>query len=143
MEQTEIPVKVYQTLERITLAAPLPGLEPQDISVQVTEGRGLLIETKPRGIFKGSKEVLRDEWAAGPYMRQLVLPVNVNAEMANLTYENGVMVLSLPISEMQVPATLELQRVGRTLGQRIGNAGHPVRATSFNEHYSLKNGSRQ
>jgi HSP20 family protein len=60
----ELPVKLYRSEERLTIAAPLPGLEPQDISVDITSEGQLVIEGKARGVFKGDKEVLRDEWNA-------------------------------------------------------------------------------
>ncbi len=39
-EQTQlqpIPVKIYRTHDHLTVAAPMPGLEPEDILVEVTE----------------------------------------------------------------------------------------------------------
>lgn len=34
----EIPVKVYRTDERLMVVAPMPGLEPENIMIEVTEG---------------------------------------------------------------------------------------------------------
>jgi HSP20 family molecular chaperone IbpA len=34
-----LPVRVYQTADRIMLAAPMPELEPGDISVLIAKGR--------------------------------------------------------------------------------------------------------
>jgi HSP20 family protein len=137
----ELPVKLYRTRERLTLAAPLPGLEPQDISVEVSnegESTELTIEAPLRGAFKGDKEVLSDEWSPGPYYRHIVLPIPVDASLANFTYENGIAVLTLPVAERTVPATLSLERIGGTVGQSIGNAGHPVRPNSSADHNARK-----
>lgn len=35
-KQQHIPVKVYRTDERLTVAAPMAGLEPENIVVEVT-----------------------------------------------------------------------------------------------------------
>jgi HSP20 family molecular chaperone IbpA len=35
-----IPVRIYQSNDRIMAAAPMPGLEPEDISVAMTGARG-------------------------------------------------------------------------------------------------------
>jgi HSP20 family protein len=134
----ELPVKLYRSEERLTIAAPLPGLEPQDISVDVTAEGQLVIEGKARGVFKGDKEVLRDEWNAGPYLRRLNLPDPVDATMGNLTYENGIVVLSVPLAGRTTPASLRLERIGSTIGQRIGNAGHPVHAVTMAEHQATR-----
>ena len=134
----ELPVKLYRSKERLTVATPLPGLEPQDISVAVSADGELVIEGKGRGVFKGANEVLRDEWNAGPYLRRLMLPDPVDATMGNLTYENGIVVLSVPLADRTTPASLTLERIGSTIGQRIGNAGHPVHPVSMAEHQEAK-----
>ena len=40
VKQQHIPVKVYRTAERLMIAAPMAGLEPENILVEVThDGR--------------------------------------------------------------------------------------------------------
>jgi hypothetical protein len=48
---------------------------------------------KLRGILKDVKEIGVDEWSVGSYHRELDLPLGVDAERANVTYENGVLVV--------------------------------------------------
>lgn len=128
--ENELPLKVYQSAERLSIAAPLPGLEPQDIHIDVNGDGRLRIEGSLRGLLKADKEVIRDEWNPGPYRRTIDLPTPVDATMANATYENGVLVVSLPISESFHAAAIELQRLSSTQGRRVGNAGHPPRRVS-------------
>jgi len=122
-----IPVKVYRTVDRLMVAAPMPGLEPEDIVVMVTEEFHLEIQGDMRGGLKDLKELLLDEWSVGGYYRKLALPDAVNGEQANVTYGNGVLVIALPLSKQMVPATLRLDKVGIARGERAGNAGHPPR----------------
>jgi hypothetical protein len=58
--------------------------------------------------------------------------------MGNLTYENGIVVLSVPLANRTRPAHLTLERIGSTIGQRIGNAGHPVHPVTMAEHQAAK-----
>ena len=45
-KQQHIPLKVYRTAERLMVAAPMPGLEPENILVEVThDARLILMET--------------------------------------------------------------------------------------------------
>lgn len=102
----------------------MPGLEPEDIVVEVrTDGR-LILDGALRGTLKGVKELILDEWSVGGYHRELTLPVGVNADLANLTYGNGVLVVAFPIAEHTRPAVLGMAPLGPTRGQRVGNAGH-------------------
>lgn len=121
-----IPVKVYRSDERLMVAAPMPGLEPEDIAVEITGDGRLVLDGALRGTLKGMKDLLVDEWTVGVYHRELSLAEPVNAELANVTYGNGVLVIALPISDVIHPAVLGLTPSGATHGARIGNAGHPA-----------------
>jgi HSP20 family protein len=125
LKQQHVPVKVYRTDERLMVAAPMPGLEPENIVVEVTADSCLIIHGDVRAMLKDVKELLLDEWSAGIYHRELALATPVNAECANVTYGNGVLMVTLPISEQTLPARLILDRVSPTHGERKGNAGHP------------------
>src|SRR5258708_9939695 len=88
-KQQIIPVKVYRTDARLMIAAPMAGLEPENIMVEVTNDDRLILHGDQRGMLKEVKELLLDEWSVGVYYRELALPVPVNAVCANVTYGNG------------------------------------------------------
>ena len=119
-----IPVKVYRTYDRVMIAAPMAGLEPENILVEVTNDGRLILHGDQRALLKEVKELLLDEWSVGVYHRELALPVPVNAVCANVTYGNGVLMVALPISDQTTPARLTLERVTPTHGEHRGNAGH-------------------
>jgi HSP20 family protein len=124
VKRQHIPVKVYRTDDRLMIAAPMAGLEPENILVEVTDDGRLLLHEDQRALLKEVKELLVDEWSVGVYHRELILPVPVNAVCANVTYGNGVLMVALPISDQTFPAQLTLERVTPTHGQHRGNAGH-------------------
>lgn len=132
-----IPVKVYRSSDRLTIAAPMPGVEPEDIRVEVQEGR-VILHAEPRGVLKDEKEVLIDEWNPGPYHRELELPAAVNGDLANVTYGNGVLVTVLPLAERTRPTLLTLETIGPGHGMRQGSHGHPVEPVSRQEHEAAR-----
>lgn len=123
-KQQHIPVKVYRTDDRVMIAAPMAGLEPENILVEVTYDGRLILHGDERALLKEVKELLVDEWSVGAYHREFTLPVPVNAVCANITYGNGVLMVALPISDQTFPARLTLERVTPTHGEHRGNAGH-------------------
>lgn len=125
-EIQQIPVKMYRSENRLMVAAPMPGLEPGDITVEVTADGHLVLLGELRGALKGMKELLLDEWSIGGYRRVLRLPDEVNGELANVTYGNGVLVVALPVESQTSPATLRLDELTPTHGSRAGNAGQPA-----------------
>lgn len=46
------PVKMYRTPDRLTVAAPMPGLVAEDIEVEVTPARRLVLHGTARGSLK-------------------------------------------------------------------------------------------
>jgi HSP20 family protein len=121
----EIPVKVYKTDDRLMVVAPMPGIEPENIMIEVTDNGHLILDGELRGMLKDVKELLLDEWSVGFYHRELELPAPVRGESANVTYGNGVVTVALPISDHTIPSRLTLERITPTHGERKGNAGHP------------------
>lgn len=129
-----IPVKVYRTQDRISVAAPMPGLEPDNITVEITPQNHLLLHGAVRGMLKGDKQLLVDEWSVGDYHRDLELPAPVNGNEANVTYGNGVVVVVLPVADKTTPAHLRMQHMGDSKGERVGNAGHPPQPMTTARH---------
>lgn len=132
-----VPVTMYRTAERLTIAAPMPGAEPDDIRVEVADGRAVL-HADLRATLKRDKQVLAEEWHVGPYHREVELPVVVNGELANVTYRNGVLVVALPIAAQARSARLTLTTIGPGYGERVGNQGHPVRPATQEEHEAAR-----
>jgi HSP20 family protein len=129
-----IPVKMYRSDDRLMVAAPMPGLEPEDIAVEVTSDGRLILDGALRGSLKGVKDLLIDEWSVGGYHRELPLPNEVDATLATVTYGNGVVVVALPIADQTRPAVLTLVEVAPDRGERVGSAGHPIRPATTEEH---------
>jgi HSP20 family protein len=131
-----VPLQIHQTDKLIVLAAPMPGLEPQDISVVVTGDKVLL-----RGNYRRSRpqnsELIISEWTFGPYHREVLLPEPVNGPLTNATYDNGVLVLAMPKMGQGHQGSyteFQLEVVEATRGQRVGHTGSTVQATTTEEH---------
>ena len=125
-QMQSVPAKIYRTPLRIMAAVPMPGLEPADISVEVTSAPALIVRGRRRGDLKGLKDELLNEWSAGEYERKIALPAAVDGELANVTYGNGVLVVALPIASQTRPAHLTLVALSATRGLRAGNMGRPI-----------------
>lgn len=122
------PVNVYQGQDRIMLAAPLPGLEPSNIHMYV-DGRRITLAVDLRGPSQERAErYVQREWMTGPYSRGIDLPIWVDAAKANASYDNGVLVVILPIAGSGTSGTITMAKVGTSKGQAIGHVGHDLRA---------------
>ncbi len=133
-KQQHIPVKIYRTDKRLMIAAPMAGLEPENILIEVTNEGRLILHGEQRAMLKEVKELLVDEWSVSVYHRELALPVPVNAVCANVTYGNGVLLVVLPISDQTSRTQLTLERITPTHGEHKGNAGHLATCVSLRKY---------
>jgi len=118
VKQQHIPVKVYRTGERLMIAAPMAGLEPENMLVEVTHDGRLILHGDQRAMLKEVKELLVDEWSVGVYHRELALPVPVNAVCANVTYGNGVLLVAIWV-EWCVTHPKEFQRAEDDIVEKV------------------------
>lgn len=140
-EKTEaqiIPVKAYRSADKLMVAAPMPGLEAEDISIEVTDDGYLVLHGEVRGMLKGQKDLLMDEWTVGGYHRNVALPLGVDGPKANATYGNGVLVIAFPIVEKTRGASIELQAVGTARGESVRTAGRDQTEVSTEDHRIAK-----
>jgi HSP20 family protein len=153
----DVPIKLYRTPDRVTVAAPMPGLLAQDFAIEITRENRLVLHGAVRGItadvqlyhrlvrpagssksrpqlVEEHRELLIDEWTVGSYHRELDLPAPVNGKLATATYGNGILVVTLPVARRVTPARLQLESVGISRAEHVGSAGHPIQPRSTGEH---------
>lgn len=130
------PVRIYRTENQIGMAVPIAGLEPEDISVSVA-GKRVTIRGRERGPRQHGMDLLSAEWTIGPYYREVVLPEAVDGQLANATYGNGVLVLTLPktaAGHRSKRAEFTLEAIEATRGERVGHTGHDIRKATTSQH---------
>jgi HSP20 family protein len=105
-------VDVHETPDAIVITASLPGLKPEDVEVTIT-GQTLTL----RGEMKEDESVSRDQYLYrerryGTFSRQLELPVRVEGDKAEATFENGLLRLSVPKAEEVKPRQIRIKPAG-------------------------------
>lgn len=117
-----LPVNVYREVHRVMVAAPLPGMEPQNIRVEV-KGRRLSIYGARRGPGQARKPHVLRQWTAGPYQASVDLPAPVDATRANATFDNGILVVILPLAAQTVSGIISMPKVGTAKGFLVRHTG--------------------
>jgi HSP20 family protein len=135
-EEQRVPVRIYESEGRVMVAAPMPGLEPPDISVTVSGSR-VVLHGHLRGPHQDERNLQAAEWQIGPYHRELELSHPVDPARSNATYGNGVLVLACPKARSDEPPgelTLDLTAISPTRGLHVGHSGSTLVAASTEEH---------
>ena len=92
-------VEVSQTDSQYMVRAELPGLKPEEVQIEVTED-GLVLSgerTFERDLEKGG--VYRTEIRYGRFYRVIPLPDGANVDQAKAKFENGVLEVTIPLTE--------------------------------------------
>jgi len=92
-------IEVKQENGKLKVHAELPGLKPEDVKVEVTNDSLIIQGERKFEHEENKKGVFRSERQYGQFYRQVPLPEGTNAEEANAEFKNGVLEVTLPVSE--------------------------------------------
>lgn len=102
-------IDLYQTDDDVVVKATLPGLEPDDLDIQVI-GDTLTIrgETKKEEDQKEKTYHIREHQYQS-FSRSVTLPVMVKADKAVAEMKNGVLTLTLPKADETKPKVITVK----------------------------------
>jgi HSP20 family protein len=103
-----VPVDLWETKDAYHLRADLPGVTPEQLEINATSE-----EISISGEVKAEAEVaeagwLRQERRVGKFERAFTLPVAIDPNKVEATFENGVLQLVLPKAENTKPRTIKV-----------------------------------
>ncbi|HEX5040590.1 MAG TPA: Hsp20/alpha crystallin family protein [Candidatus Limnocylindria bacterium] len=122
-DATAVPVNVFENDRELMVVAPMPGVAPEDISIDVTDDGGLTLRAAMHGEGQERIRYLTREWSYGPYERRIELPCPVDAMRANVTFGNGVVSIAFPKAGQTNAGRLLVQRTGHARGVAAGHRG--------------------
>ena len=101
-------VDIYENNDSVVVKAELPGVEKDQISVEVKDGILSL-----RGERKLEKEVKEESYhrierSYGSFQRSFSLPVSVDQDKVTAHYRNGVLEVTLPKKEKAKPKQIQV-----------------------------------
>ncbi len=102
-------IDMYQTDDDVVLRATLPGVNADDLDIQIT-GDVLTIhgEVKEESEKKEAKYHMRERRYQS-FSRSLKLPANVVSDKAKADMVNGILNLTLPKAEESKPKTISVK----------------------------------
>ena len=108
-ETAEPALEVYQTPDEVVVKAALPGLKPEDVSIDIS-GETLTIQ----GESKAEQEIKREDYLYqerryGTFSRKVVLPSGLEPDKAEATMEDGVLTLTIPKAEEVKPKAIQIK----------------------------------
>lgn len=102
-------VDITEDSDAYIIKAELPGVERNDVRVQVNDGVLTLQGERHAEKEEKDKKVHRVERFYGNFARSFTLPDNVDEEQIQADYKDGMLTLRLPKSEKAKPRSIEVK----------------------------------
>ncbi|WP_394770758.1 Hsp20/alpha crystallin family protein [Lacisediminihabitans sp.] len=102
-----IPLDLYRDGDNYIVTADLPGIDPTTVDIDV-DGQLLSIRAERTAPAGDNVTWLSRERQAGSFLRQLTLGRNIDTEKIAARYDNGVLNLTLPVSEKARARKIEI-----------------------------------
>ena len=122
-DPTAVPINLFENDRELMVVAPMPGVAPEDISIDVLDDGRLTVRARMHGEGQERIRYLVREWSYGPYERTIELPCAVDAMRANVSYGNGVLSITFPKAASTGAGRVLVQRTGHTRGVAAGHRG--------------------
>lgn len=102
-----MPMDLYREKDHYVLAADLPGIDPGSVDIDVD---GQLLTIRAERTLRGTEGVkwLTRERESGSFLRQLNLGQGIDTEGIAARYENGVLSVTIPVSERAKQRKIEV-----------------------------------
>lgn len=114
----DVPIDIYQTDKDVVVKATLPGVDAEDVEISIS-GDILTIKgehSEEEEINEG--DYIHREHRYGTFSRSLTLPASVNSDMADATFDKGVLTLTLPKKEEAKPKKIKAKHKGTAKSRR-------------------------
>lgn len=106
-----MPMDLYKVDDHYMVVADLPGADPGSIDITVDNGVLTLSAHRSAPSDEGV-QWLTSERFSGTYRRQLSLGDGIDTGAINANYDNGVLMLTIPLAEKAKPRKVEVVASG-------------------------------
>lgn len=98
---------VNETDEAFSLKTALPGMSPEDLSIEVSDGRLKLSATRSNEVPEGYQAIRRERENL-PFERTITLGPKVDPEAIKASFDNGILTVTLPKQAEQKPRKITI-----------------------------------
>ncbi|PXA68390.1 heat-shock protein Hsp20 [Cryobacterium arcticum] len=102
-----MPMDLYRAGDVYVLNADMPGIDPGSVDIDV-DGQLLTIRGERTLANHENVKWLTRERTSGSFLRQLNLGQGIDLDNISATYANGVLSVTIPVSEAAKPRKIEI-----------------------------------
>jgi HSP20 family protein len=111
------PMDAYRRGDEVVLLFDLPGVDPESIDLTVDQ-HVLTVRAQREPQSEEGVETIASERPRGTFMRRVFLGDTLDTEQISADYHDGVLRLTIPVSDRAKPRKIEVAANGRHDGER-------------------------
>lgn len=102
-------IDIVETDKEVVATVEMPGLNKEDIKINLTEDRLEISAETKQDEEKKEKGYIYKERRSGSYYRSISLPSSIDPDNAKATYNNGVLEIKMPKTEIKKKTPLKVE----------------------------------
>jgi HSP20 family protein len=106
------PMDAYRSGDEVLLVFDLPGVDPKSIDLTIDQHVLTVRADRERQTEEG-QEILAAERPHGTFIRRVFLGDTLDTDRISAEYHDGVLRLTIPVSERAKPRKIEVEANGR------------------------------
>jgi HSP20 family protein len=122
------PIEVSQRDGKYVVHAELPGIKPEDVKVELTDGALVVQGERKHEHEENQGGVRRSERSYGQFYRSIPVPEEIDPEQVNAKFENGVLEITIPLPQQQQNRNRQIPIQASSL-QQSGPGAKPAAST--------------
>ena len=92
----ELAIDVFETDDDIVIQSTIGGIKPEDLDISVENDLVTIRGNRKKSVEEEGKKYFYQECYWGSFMRQVILPEEVDGARAKASMKNGVLTLTMP-----------------------------------------------
>jgi HSP20 family protein len=112
----------YVDLGRLVVRADLPGIDPRDVEITATGDQLTIRGRREQLSEEQGRDYIHREVVYGTFERVVKLPAGVNPDEIKVSYNNGVLELTVPLPERAQTRKVPIQSTGANQGSTVAKS---------------------
>ena len=108
-EYRQPSIDIVETDKEVIARAEMPGIEKENIKINLTEDRLEISAEKKQEEEKKEKGYVYREMRSGSYYRAITLPSPVDADNVQASYKNGILEIKMPKKEIKEKKEIKVE----------------------------------
>lgn len=103
------PCDIEESNNQYLVSFDIPGMKKEDVKIEVTDNQLIVSGERKEERKEEKANRITEERFHGTFMRSFTLPANVKSDQVEASYENGILKIAIPKTEVSKPKQISIK----------------------------------